>query len=84
MSATWIVGDIHGCAEELAELIDGLQLGPEDRLISVGDLYHRGPDPLGVARLLVAAGAEIVLGNHEHVLLRKLQLLGPNGDWGRL
>ena len=81
MSATWVVGDIHGCAEELAELIGQLQLGEGDRLISVGDLYHRGPDPLGVARQLTEAGAEIVLGNHEHVVLQRLQMLGPDADW---
>ena len=50
MSSTWVVGDIHGCAEELAELVDAIALQPEDRFLSVGDLYHRGPDPLGVAR----------------------------------
>lgn len=85
MSATWVLGDVHGCAEELASLLDLLALGPGDRLIPVGDLYHRGPDPLGVARLLAAVPrCEIVLGNHEHVLLRRLRMLGPDASWNGL
>lgn len=81
MSATWVVGDIHGCAEELAELIDQLQLGPEDRFVSVGDLYHRGPDPLDVARQLTALPRfELVLGNHERAMLRRAGLVGQAAD----
>ncbi|HVS08844.1 MAG TPA: metallophosphoesterase, partial [Planctomycetota bacterium] len=46
--ATWVVGDIHGCAEELARLLERLATGSGDRLVAVGDLFHRGPDPAGV------------------------------------
>ena len=81
MSATWVVGDIHGCAEELAELIDQLKLGAEDRFISVGALYHRGPDPLGVAQQLTALPQfELVLGNHERAMLRRAGLVGEAAD----
>ncbi len=72
--ATWIVGDIHGCAEELARLIERLDLGPDDRLVSVGDLFHRGPDPLGVMELLQGVAATFVLGNHELAVLRRVGL----------
>jgi serine/threonine protein phosphatase 1 len=81
MSSTWVVGDIHGCAVELAELIDQLALQPGDRFISVGDLYHRGPDPLGVAEQLNAlAGFSMVLGNHERAMLRRAGLAGQRAD----
>ncbi len=80
MSATWVVGDIHGCAEELAELLERLGLGEDDRLVALGDLYHRGPDPLGVARLLTPlSGLRLVLGNHEHVLLQRMRRFGATG-----
>jgi hypothetical protein len=72
--ATWIVGDIHGCAEELARLIERLTLAPGDRLVSVGDLFHRGPDPVGVMELLRQRGAQFVLGNHELAVLRRVGL----------
>lgn len=81
MSSTWVVGDIHGCAEELAELLERITLGPDDRFISVGDLYHRGPDPLGVARQLTALpGFAMVLGNHERAMLRRAGLVGQRAD----
>jgi len=81
MSSTWVVGDIHGCAEELAELIEQIDLQDGDRFISVGDLYHRGPDPLGVATQLTALpGFELVLGNHERAMLRRAGLVGERAD----
>lgn len=81
MTATWVIGDIHGCAEELADLIEQLDLQHGDRLISVGDLYHRGPDPHGVVDLLTAQpGFELVLGNHERVLLQRAGVAGDRSD----
>jgi serine/threonine protein phosphatase 1 len=78
---TWVVGDIHGCAEELAELLEQIQLGPEDRFISVGDLYHRGPDPVGVLDILNALPHfDLVLGNHERVMLERFGLAGELAD----
>lgn len=70
--STWIVGDIHGCADELATLLERLALGPDDTFVSVGDLFHRGPDPVGVARLLEASRARFILGNHELRVLARL------------
>jgi len=69
--ATWILGDLHGCADELEQLLERLALGPDDTLVACGDLFHRGPAPLAVARLLREARARFVLGNHEHVLLAR-------------
>jgi diadenosine tetraphosphatase ApaH/serine/threonine PP2A family protein phosphatase len=59
---TLIVGDVHGCAEELAALVRSVQ--PE-RLVLVGDLYTKGPDPAGVRALVRDHGASAVLGNHD-------------------
>ncbi len=81
MKSTWVVGDIHGCATELALLIEKLPLQDGDRFISVGDLYHRGPDPVGVARQLGALpGFEMVLGNHERILAERIQRLPPEAE----
>lgn len=72
--ATWVIGDIHGCAEELARLIERLQLSGDDHLVSVGDLFHRGPDPAGVVDLLTEHRAQFVLGNHELAVLKRVGL----------
>lgn len=81
-----VIGDVHGCLEELWELFarlgyetgeDGLPRHPEGRLpVFVGDLADRGPDSPGALRLcvdLVAAQAGLfVPGNHDAKLFRML------------
>ena len=49
----YAVGDIHGEREMLEELLDGLSLSAEDRLVFVGDYVDRGPDSHGVVELLI-------------------------------
>jgi predicted phosphodiesterase len=64
------IGDIHGCHQEFAELLDRLKLEREDRLILLGDLVNRGPDSVKVLDLARAANALSLLGNHELRLLK--------------
>lgn len=64
-----IIGDVHGCAEELAILIDAFAPRPEDRIIAAGDLINRGPDSQGVLDLVRRHRVQTVLGNHEIRLL---------------
>lgn len=71
---TWTIGDIHGCADELALLIERIAPGPDDVLLAVGDLFHRGPNPAGVMDLLRESGARFILGNHELRVLARLGL----------
>ncbi|MDB2686180.1 AAA family ATPase [Mariniblastus sp.] len=82
-----IIGDVHGCYDELTELLEKMgwfkhaEEGwrhPENRfLVFVGDLTDRGPNSLGVlelvAQLLESQKALLVLGNHDHKLGRWLQ-----------
>jgi predicted phosphodiesterase len=42
-SRTIVVGDIHGCYDELIELCEKVDLGQNDRVVSVGDLITKGP-----------------------------------------
>lgn len=70
MARTIIIGDIHGCLDELVALVAKLRLTSEDRLITCGDLVDRGPDSPGVVRYLMQNGAEVVLGNHDSKLAR--------------
>jgi len=60
------VGDLHGCADELQDLLDrfGFVAG-SDRLFSVGDVMGKGPNALEALRLLNKLGAVITLGNHD-------------------
>ena len=47
--ATLFVGDVHACADELRDL---LALAKPDRLILVGDMFNKGPDPDGTWKLV--------------------------------
>jgi hypothetical protein len=73
----WI-GDVHGCARELTDLLDLIGPGQGDQVVFVGDMVARGPDTkrvLGIARALRAL---CVRGNHEHRLIvaRQAKLRG--------
>jgi len=66
-----VVGDIHGCCDELAQLLDRVGLAADDEIISVGDLIDRGPDSPAVVRFMrTAPNARVIMGNHEHKHLR--------------
>ena len=41
-----IVGDVHGCREELEDLLRESGWEEDDELIFVGDLVAKGPDSL--------------------------------------
>jgi len=81
-----IIGDVHGCCDELEELLQQLGYGrngdeawrhPEGRrAIFVGDLVDRGPrvvDTLKTVMTMSQAGSALcVPGNHDIKLKRKL------------
>jgi protein phosphatase len=82
-----IIGDVHGCCDELEKLLaelgyrpdsDGVYRHPEGRkAVFLGDLVDRGPrilDTLALVRNMIDAGqAYCVPGNHDVKLLRKLR-----------
>ncbi len=63
------IGDIHGCHQELADLIQLTAPTPADRIILLGDLVNRGPDSSRVIDLARQHQAISLLGNHEARLL---------------
>ncbi|KAF2674088.1 Metallo-dependent phosphatase [Microthyrium microscopicum] len=65
-----VIGDVHGCKEELTELLKKLEFSQEtDHLIFVGDIIFKGPDSPGVVNLARSLGATCVRGNHEDRML---------------
>jgi len=72
MSRTIVVGDIHGCYDELMELVEKVDLGKDDRVVSVGDLITKGPKSREVLELFMTdARFTTVIGNHDLALRRK-------------
>jgi hypothetical protein len=69
---TIVVGDIHGCYDELMELLEKVDLRNEDRVVSVGDLITKGPKSREVLELFMTDRRfTTVIGNHDLVLRRK-------------
>ncbi|HZM06784.1 MAG TPA: polynucleotide kinase-phosphatase [Candidatus Saccharimonadales bacterium] len=81
-----IIGDVHGCGDELEELLTvlGYQAQPGGawrhpagrKMIFVGDLVDRGPKIPEVVRLVIesvkAGSALCVPGNHDVKFMRKI------------
>jgi serine/threonine protein phosphatase 1 len=71
-SRTIVVGDIHGCYDELEELLTEVGFGKADRLISVGDLITKGPKSREVLdRFMAEPQFSAVIGNHDLALRRR-------------
>lgn len=70
--STYLIGDIHGCYDELKIILAQVQFNPVvDTLWLTGDLVARGPGSLEVLRLVRSLGDSVrmVLGNHDLHLL---------------
>ena len=66
---TLVIGDVHGCIDELVELLQVSGWTKHDRLVLAGDLVAKGPDSRAVVALAREHRALGVLGNHDaHVL----------------
>lgn len=67
-----IVGDVHGCFDELVQLLDENNArDPSICVLFVGDLMNKGPKSDQVVKLAREMGAYCVRGNHEEVSLRE-------------
>ena len=53
MSRTIVVGDIHGCYDELIEMLESVGFGQDDRVVCVGDLVTKGPKNREVLELFM-------------------------------
>lgn len=70
---TIFIGDVHGCPDELKEMIEKLRTRSRDRVIMLGDLINRGPAPAEVVRFVYNEGLECIKGNHEDNYLKNFK-----------
>lgn len=70
----FLIGDLHGCYDELMKLLNYVRFDPQfDRLFATGDLIDRGPKSVECLELLSKPWFFSVLGNHEDLLIEKIQ-----------
>lgn len=77
---TLIIGDVHGCLDELKSIIKQFSPKSKDRILTVGDLINRGPKNPGTIKFAKNHKIRSVLGNHE----KKLLFAWKTGDKSRL
>jgi hypothetical protein len=71
-SRTIVVGDIHGCYDELMDLLEKVSFEQSDKLICVGDLVTKGPKDREVLELFMTdPRLSTVIGNHDLALRRR-------------
>ncbi len=69
MGRTIVIGDIHGCFDELQDLLRVVELRTDDRVIAVGDLIVKGPRNREVLdRFIEDDRFSSVIGNHDRAL----------------
>jgi len=74
MSRTIIIGDIHGCFDELCDLLKLIDLQTDDRIIAVGDLITKGPKSAQVLdRFINDQRFSSVVGNHDRKIRQRLR-----------
>ena len=73
MKGIFVVGDVHGCLEELEALLDKAKISKETTLIFLGDLIDKGPNCTGVCQFVFGESMRmrvgyrfVLMGNHEH------------------
>jgi hypothetical protein len=74
MGRTIVIGDIHGCYDELVELLEKVRLSEGDRVVAVGDLTVKGPKSPQVLELFSGDSRfSSVIGNHDLALVKHWQ-----------
>jgi serine/threonine protein phosphatase 1 len=71
MKRTFVVGDIHGCFDELMQLVEKFDMKEDDLLLSLGDIVDRGPKSKEVYHYFRSRpNSKVLMGNHERKHLR--------------
>jgi hypothetical protein len=65
-----IISDVHGFYDEMVEALSEVNFNPDtDVLVSLGDNFDRGPQPVEVMRYLQELPRKVLVkGNHESLL----------------
>jgi serine/threonine protein phosphatase 1 len=85
MNQLFVIGDVHGCANELDALLEQLPLAADDTIVFVGDYIDRGPASADVIRIVLdlqrgdRCRVVCLKGNHEDMFLDYMGFEGHHG-----
>ena len=75
MSRSLFIGDVHGCFDELSQMIEDFAfVEGKDSIYLTGDVINKGPMVLECIRLIDELKIQAVLGNHEARFLETLKV----------
>lgn len=74
------IGDVHGCIDELQDLLRQCDYRPGDLVVFLGDLVCKGPDSISVVQMAREIGAFGVRGNHDFEVIRWHQAIKSGVD----
>lgn len=70
----YVMADIHGMQVYFDDVLEQIQLQPEDSLYILGDVIDRGDQGIPLLqRLMQMDNVGMLLGNHEHMMLQALE-----------
>ncbi|MGI6230754.1 MAG: metallophosphoesterase family protein [Tractidigestivibacter sp.] len=71
--ATYVFSDVHGHLATLERVLDRVSLTEDDAVYCLGDMIDRGPDPVGVLKLVRSLpNVQVLQGNHEDLMISYL------------
>ncbi len=79
MNRTFVIGDIHGCSQALADLLKIMEpIHAGDTIVFIGDYIDRGPDSKGVVDIILNLRKKhprviTLMGNHEFMFINALK-----------
>jgi serine/threonine protein phosphatase 1 len=88
MSFTFAIGDIHGCHEQLLQMLETIESWwPGGRIIFLGDYVDRGPDSKAVVDRVMAGPTKpgwewiALKGNHEAMMVAAVKFGEHVAGW---
>ena len=85
MSNSYVIGDIHGALLALKELLEKININPEDKLIFLGDYVDGWSDSAATIEYLIHLKSKFncvfIKGNHDDLLLKYLTQKTYHEEW---
>lgn len=85
MHKTYVIGDIHGALLALKEILNSVNINPEDKLIFLGDYVDGWSDSAATIDFLINLQSKyncvFIKGNHDDLLLKFLFQNTYNEEW---